>query len=284
MSYCEFVEPGWQPALRDAGLGSLRDLLLDERPDTRGEWTALSKPGLGGRRRWRWALPDGRVLYVKRYADTPLREQFDRINRQSARHSRAWWEWRVGQELADAHIPAVRAVGWCEQMRGAFESASAVLLEAAAGEPLDRALKRLLAADAAQVRGAARHELARRLARFVAAFHQTGFLHRDLYLCHIFVVLDEDRAAPQFTLIDLARLHRPRVRRMRWLLKDLGQLDSAARALPITRGDRHRFLLAYLGLLPGAPRTRWYARAILRRSDRIVARVLRKASAAAARA
>ena len=126
-------------------------------------------------------------------------------------------------------------------------------------------------------RGRARHDLTRRLARFIAAFHGTGICHRDLYLSHVFVQWDPQyQRPPQFALIDLARAHRPRWRPRRWLLKDLSQLDYSARAMGVSQTDRLRFLLHYLGLQPRAPRTRWYARRIVARSNRIMAREIRK--------
>ena len=282
MSYAEWIEPAWRARLEAAGLAGLRGLLDDAPRAAVGAWTALTKPGLNGRQRWRWELPDGVMLFVKVYAHTPLGEQLDRMQRQAARHSRAWWERRVAQDLAVSQIPALRVAACCEEMRGTFELRSAVLFERAAGEPLDAAWRRVSAGGAALAAPRSRQDLTRRLARFVAAFHQTGYFHRDLYLCHIFAALDPAaRRAPEFCLIDLARVHRPRVRRMRWLLKDLSQLDSSAREIGATRTDRVRFLLAYLALQVGAPRARWYARAIVRRSDRILARVARKSRAAA---
>jgi heptose I phosphotransferase len=175
------------------------------------------------------------------------------------------------------HINVPRAVGFAEDMRTVFERRSAVLLERAPGDGFDRVWTRLAAESAPVARGIARHDLAVRMARFVAAFHETGFCHRDLYLCHIFVDLDAAaKRPPVFTLIDLARTHRPRSRRMRWIIKDLSQLDVSARQVGASRSDRWRFLLAYLNLPRGAPRARWYARRIVRKSDWILRRIARK--------
>jgi heptose I phosphotransferase len=292
----EEVAPRWRAALPARGLREL-GALLDEAADVRrfaGRWELLSKSGLGGRRRWRWSLENrlenGRagnrddpsaagaaVVYVKRYGSTPLTEQWDRIWRQCPGHSRAYWEYVQSQRLAAARIGAPVAVAFVEEMFGAFERRSAVLLERAAGDGLDRVWRDLCARDAPLTRGIARHDLAVRLARFVAAFHETGFCHRDLYLCHVFVDLDPNGGRPpRFTLIDLARTHRPRWRRMRWIIKDLSQLDASARQVGATRSDRWRFLLAYLNLPRGAPRARWYARRIVRKSDWILERAARK--------
>jgi heptose I phosphotransferase len=202
------------------------------------------------------------------------------MRRQSARHSRAWWEYQQSLELEAARIPAPRAVACIESMRGAMERRSAVLLEHVPGDAFDRGWPRAVGLRAMAALPPQRQDLTRRLARFIAAFHQTGMCHRDLYLCHVFVDLDEHAVRPPvFSIIDLARTHAPRLRRMRWLLKDLGQLDASARRMGATRTDRVRFLLAYLGLEPGAARVCWYASRIVRRSDRILARDRRRARA-----
>lgn len=279
MSVREELNPPWSARLGAAGVRSLAALLGRADP-TRlpGIWTPLHKPGLGGRRRWRWQ-PDGDApaLYVKQYDAPPLRSQADRALRQTSAHSTAAWEFAQSRALAEANIPAVHAVGYAQEMRGALERSSVILLEAAPGDALDRAWAAAALAGAPVTRGLARLDFARRLGRFVAAFHGTGLCHRDLYLCHIFVELDpQGTDAPRFRLIDLARVMRPRLRRMRWLLKDLSQLDSSARQLGASRSDRLRCLLAYLGLSSAAPRVRWYVRQIVRRSERIRARLARK--------
>jgi heptose I phosphotransferase len=276
------VAPPWRARLAAAGFTSLGDLLA-ERLDGRqlpGRWEALTKPGLGGRERWRWDLNDGGApgaVFVKRYAQTPLGVQLDRICRQTATRSRAWWEYRQSERLTAAHIPVPPPVGFVEEMRGTFERRSAVLLARVAGDAFERVWQRAREQNAPVTRELARHDITVRLGRFVAAFHGTGYCHRDLYLCHVFVDLDlEARRPPEFCLIDLARTFRPRWRRMRWIIKDLSQLDVSARQIGAGRTDRLRFLLAYLGLQPGAPRVRWYARRIVRKSNRILRRIERK--------
>jgi len=152
-----------------------------------------------------------------------------------------------------------------------------VIFERVPGDGFDRAWSRLVEQNAPLTRGAARHETTRALARFVSAFHQTGVCHRDLYLCHIFTELDPTaHNPPRFTLIDLARTHKPRLRRLRWIIKDLSQLDCSARQIGATCTDRLRFLITYLGLFPDAPRLRVYARRIVRKSNRILRRIERK--------
>ncbi|MBN2445269.1 MAG: hypothetical protein JXO22_00970 [Phycisphaerae bacterium] len=285
MSVRQVAADDWRQHLRAANLPDLSPLLSPSfSPDQHdGTWTALTKPGLGGRERWRWepAEPgETPVVYVKRYQHTPLREQLDRFFRQYCNHSRAWWEYEQSVRLSEAYFPVPAAVGVVEQMCGWLERRSAVLLAAVPGDAFDRVWQRYVADNAPVTHGIPRHDIAARIGRFVSAFHQTGLCHRDLYLCHIFAEMDPSgECPPSFWLIDLARTLRPRLRRMRWILKDLSQLDYSACRIGATRTDRMRCLLAYLGLQHGSPRARWYARRVARRSQRIHRREIRKGRA-----
>lgn len=287
MNRYEAIAAAWRDCLSDGQQGSLAALLDREPPAARvsGRWLALSKPGLEDRERWRWEPPAGapeQVVFVKRYGAARWRMQFDRILRQSAGHSRAYWEYARAEELAAGCIAAPRAVGVIEEMRGPFEHRSVVLLTRVEGDPLDRAWLNCLRDAAPITQGAMRRDIVTRLARFVAAFHGTGLCHRDLYLCHIFGVIDpRGITPPRFAVIDLARTHRPRWFRSRWLIKDLAQLDASAQQAGATRGDRLRFLRTYLGLERGAARLGYYARQIVRKSEWILARDARKRAATA---
>jgi hypothetical protein len=65
---------------------------------------------------------------------------------------------------------------------------------------------------------------------------------------------------------------------LRWLIKDLAQLEYSARQAGASRSDRLRVLCAYLGLERTAPRVRWYARKIARKADSIQRREQRHAA------
>lgn len=280
MSRVETLAPEWRTRIERFSPALLAELLETSPASGRlpGDWRPLEKAGLGGRERWRWAppdVPDGPAVFVKRYRRSRIREQWDRLFRQALRRSRAFWEYARAVELAEAGILAPRAVGFAEEMLAGFERRGVVLLEQVAGRPLDTAWRDWRAAGDPITRGAGRHDLARRLGWFVSAFHGTGLTHRDLYLCHIFIARDSD-SPPRLAVIDLARTHRPRLRRMRWILKDLAQLDASARQVGLAKSDRLRFLRTYLGLEAGSPRVRWYAQRIVRRSEWILRRMARK--------
>lgn len=283
------ASPAGRDRLREAGIAAVETLIDVALPASgdRGSWECLAKPGLGDRQRWRWraaVTATSPALFLKRYFSAPIATQWDRLIRQNAFHSRAWWEFAQCAGLREAHIAAPRPLAVAEEMVGILERRSALVFEQVPGEAFDRRWLEACRIAAPITRPTPRHDLARRLGRFISAFHQTGRCHRDLYLCHVFVDLDlHAQRPPSFALIDLARVHQPRWRRMRWVIKDLSQLDASARQIGASRTDRCRFLLAYLGLQPGAPRLRYYADRILRKSDAILRRIARKAAARAAR-
>ena len=78
------------------------------------------------------------------------------------------------------------------------------------------------------------------LAGLVGRLHRSGFVHRDLYLSHIFF------DGLSFRLIDLQRAFRPRWRRRRWLIKDLAALHFSTPAEQVGRWERLRFLCWYV--------------------------------------
>ena len=85
------------------------------------------------------------------------------------------------------------------------------------------------------------------VASLIARLHDRGYVHRDLYLSHIF----HDPAVPRrssLCLIDLQRVLRPRRCRGRWIVKDLASLDFSTPRKLIGRTDRLRWLIRYLGI------------------------------------
>lgn len=84
-------------------------------------------------------------------------------------------------------------------------------------------------------------------ADLAARLHSAGLHHRDLYLCHFFTKPPGAAGAPDFRLIDCARVKPlPRLFRRRWIVKDLAQYwYSSTRHEQITDADRVRWLERY---------------------------------------
>jgi hypothetical protein len=213
------------------------------------------------RQRWRVQLSDDHstvvpgVLFLKRFDRPPLRRQLERWRQ------RRWWlstggtEWRNARALAAAGVSAVTAVGFGEAMAGPWERRSFVALAEARGESLERWVPRHLPPVANETDFRQRRAFRDRLAAFVAGFHRAGFVHRDLYLCHIF--FDTDSAAkrgedgrPWFTLIDLQRVFRPQWRCRRWVIKDLAALHFSTPRDRVGLFERLRFLCRYVRACP----------------------------------
>jgi hypothetical protein len=134
-------------------------------------------------------------------------------------------------------------VAWGEHLGVLFEKRSFVIIEKVPdGESLERRLPDFFNGPATSENLKMRRRFIEQLAMFVRKFHDTGFCHRDLYLCHIFSTVNG-----RFCLIDLARAFRPVCFRNRYLVKDLAQLHYSAPAKYFSGTDRLRFLRAYLG-------------------------------------
>jgi len=106
----------------------------------------------------------------------------------------------------------------------------------------------------------------RAISDLVRRLHACGLVHRDLYLCHLFVKPGEY----DLTLIDLARLMRSTSRRRQ--VKDLAALLSSAKGL-LSRTDLWRGFLRYGGR--SRPRHRKLARRVIRKAARIARHVPR---------
>ncbi len=159
-------------------------------------------------------------------------------------------EWMNHRMLIEMNIPVPEPVAAGQVADGSSFFCSAAV---ESGVPLDAWW-----ADAAHRDRA----IVRQLASIVRRMHALPVCHRDLYLCHVLFVADRR----ELVILDWQRLTGEpggRLRR-RWFVKDLAALLHSSRALPgVTRTDRLRFLLGYLGerRVNGAVR-RWIARVV----------------------
>lgn len=275
-----YVADDWRPILAAAGLTRLDDLFAWSDGDR------LDKAGLESwRQRWRLRLPGvkGRspTVFLKRFDHPPLRRQWDRWRLGAWGLSTAGVEWRNAEALAWAGIKAAEAVAFGEDMFGPIERRSCVLLGEAAGESLEKWVPRNVPPARQEPDPRRRRDLLNGLARFVARFHAAGFVHRDLYLCHVFIdtaaaeTSDAPAGEQAFCLIDLQRVFRPRWRGRRWVVKDLAALDFSTPADRVGRWERLRFLCRYARHCGGFGSARTLAALVAARNARLSRRVRR---------
>lgn len=232
-----------------------------------GQGDDLDKPGLGHRRRTRIELVDDEktphVLFLKRYGP----ESF-------SRRLRRWWTTGARGLMGPieyANVRAVRLAGiptMTELAAGSDEQGrSFVLVTSVDGVSLESRAEDFFIRqhDQAQRLGEFNHALA----ELMAGFHRAGFVHRDFYACHVF--MDERGGAMDLSLIDLARVFRPRWRKRRWQVKDLAQLKYSMSPRWVSQCWDEFFAL-YLG----GRGTERICRPVERAIDRRVARMQRR--------
>jgi hypothetical protein len=216
-----------------------------------------------------------RRFFVKRF-DSPPRNARARSPRGSKDvRSTAGVERHWLLTVGAAGIPVPRLAAFGEELAGSHEKRSVLVLADVGGESLEQwAAHRKTLAPRALVDALA--DLARR-------FHDGGFVHRDLYLSHVFLTHDH-ADAPTLALIDLQRVMLRPWPRWRWQARDLAQLDySTPRKILGVRG-RLRFLKSYLrGASLKSRESRTLRRRITRMSARIAARDMRRSKAVGVR-
>lgn len=200
-------------------------------------------------------------FYVKRFMNPPAQEQRRRRFSGHAKRSTAGVERYWIETLRADGIEVAEIAAFGEEMDGAREQRSVLVLAEVKGHSLEKWT------EGREER--APRTLVNQLADFVARFHQRGYIHRDLYLSHIF--LDGDAEAPErLTMIDLQRIMQNPMRKKRWIARELAQLAYSTPEEVAGLRQRLRFLKRYLG---GQSLRSSAARAMIRRIMRKAARI-----------
>jgi hypothetical protein len=257
----------FEPLLRAEHLDSIDRLFADDLGEP------LGKPGLAPwRQRRRLCLQgDGKLtFFVKTFDHPPARARKLVRAAQTGARSVAGLEWSWMHRLHRDGIACARAVALGEELAGRREIRSVLVSEAVPGQSLERWMPHW-----PELHPAKRRETLHGVARLVGKLHRKGYVHRDLYLSHIFYD-DSAQGGESVQLIDLQRVIRPRWRRERWIVKDLASLNFSTPQNCLSRTERLRWLLVYLGTRKLTASGRRLAYRVLGKTSRIARREARK--------
>lgn len=173
------------------------------------------------------------TLFLKRYQNIPKLIQLKNWITRAKRLSMMACDLKPSQNLKSSGISTPKVIAYGENWNGFFENRSFIVTEKIPGSAsLEEKLPESFRKN--------RKKFIKNLAAFIRKFHDTGFRHRDLYLCHIFC-----DSKGQLTLIDLNRVFKPLFCTRKYLIKDLAELYYSSPKI-IGRTDRLRFFLNYL--------------------------------------
>jgi hypothetical protein len=169
---------------------------------------------------------DTLVGYLKRYGEeylSPL-DKLLRLIRWPGADDEAAREWRKILLLRTHNFLTAIPIAVGQLRRGGIVTSSFLLQqEIPGGLPADDYIVQRLASAPPQ----RKWKLCKKLGESARTFQDAGFIHKDFYLKHIFVVERGDDW--DLYLIDLQRVLGPRAHRQRWYLKDLSALAHSAR-------------------------------------------------------
>jgi hypothetical protein len=170
------------------------------------------------------------TAYLKRYEPAYLspRRLLLRLLRCAEGADEAMREWRMMHVLRSHGFNAAPPIAVGQQVQFGLVTRSFVMTaEITGGVPADQFLKGL---DRPR-----RREFLGQLAELTHRFQRAGFIHKDYYLNHIFVVARDERT--ELFLIDLQRVLGPGRFRARWFLKDISGLAYSAQRAGMRRTE-----------------------------------------------
>ncbi len=162
--------------------------------------------------------------------------------------SKSWGrkEWEVIHAFHEKGIPTLTAVAAGENV-SLFHQESFLITEELHGyQSLEMYLKTQFIPPMSKEKVTTKRALVKEVAEIARTMHGAGFNHRDFYCCHIFIKIEKD-GKRQLKVLDLQRVDHRRFFRRRWIVKDLAALHFSAPSDVITRTDRLRFLIHYMG-------------------------------------
>jgi hypothetical protein len=258
-----FVEPEYETALTQLGLTSIDAVF------SFGAGRSLAKDNLARHRsRLQFEVDSPSsptTVFLKRYDKPPVITQLRNWFWLGRKVSCGYTEVDSASRLSAMGINTPRTVAHGEQWGLFFEERSFIVTEKIPNaHSLEQKLPDFFTGPGTGENLRQRRDFVAQLAGFIRKFHQTGYRHRDLYLCHVF----QDDSG-RLHLIDLARTFRPVLLAERFRRKDIAQLHYSARPRHFSKTDRLRFYLAYTRRAKLTARDKAFIRRIVGRAKRM---------------
>lgn len=177
-------------------------------------------------------------------------------------------EWEVIEAFRKCGIPTLTPVAAGEKV-SFFRQKSFLMTEELIGfQSLDQFLRDYFPAPLSGKKILEKRTLIKEVAEIANKMHRAGFNHKDFYCCHIFIRRTED-GQREWRVLDLQRVDRRRWLRNHWIIKDIAALNYSAPYRIITRTDRLRFLIHYMGGKDIVRQNRSFIRQVMRKTIRI---------------
>lgn len=253
-----FVDEQYAESFRKLGLTTI-DAVFNFQGDKNLHKENMAKH----RSRLKFELADTqKTLFLKRYNNVPKITQLKNWLSRNNKASTADYDRLPPQELKLAGIDAPKTIAYGSEWDGLFEKRSFMFMENVEnGISLEEKLPEYFYDLNYPSRHKLRCEFINKLADFTRKFHDTGYRHRDYYLCHIFLVNENN-----FCLIDMHRSFKPGLSSKRYRLKDLTQLHYSSPGDLISQADRLRFYLRYRGKKKADDTDRKFLRKVKRKA------------------
>jgi len=271
------VEPAWAGLFRQAGLGSVRDIMTT----TRGRVVSWDRKREKNDVLLVELERDGEPVrfFIKRYYTF----QWQKILRRAFRGnllppSMVRKEFDNLKRLGRLGFDVPEMIGYGEERyAGGLVLAVLISREIPNAVGLDALARESWTAPGPDPRRPARHRLMESLAEVTRRMHEAGFEHHDYFFRNLMVRRDD---ATRVHILDCPRGMRwPRFL-MSWrCLHDLATLDAASGAM-FSRTDRLRFFLRYRGQTRLSAPDRKLIRRILRRAEPMRQRQVQRLSQA----
>lgn len=232
-----FVDTDYTTALSELGLTSI-DAVFSFKAGKN-----LAKPNLAAyRSRLQFEINSPPVtVFLKRYDRPPILVQLRNWLASRGRKNCAALDFESANKLNGIGVSTPKTICYGQQWNMLFEKRSFIITEKILkAQSLEQKLPDFFDAPVTVENTKLRKDFICQLAAFVKKIHESGFRHRDLYLCHIFY--SDTR---QFYLIDLARVFKPNFFARRFRVKDIAQLHYSAPGRYFSKTDRLRFYYSY---------------------------------------